>query len=460
MQTKTQRIAFIVLCFSFFLFSCKFVSNIFNRTSTTEENPPIEEEVSDESITPQFSDIKFCEDVTDDGECINPTDQFTSGTNTVWAFFTYNGMQNGMSWGRLWTQNDEPYVEALDEIWENGESGWLAFSISDDVPLSGDFTFSILIDNEVIQEASFSVAKAQIQDFGGSAAFGSIQFATAVDEENGIPINVSVQFTEGITEVYASFVYLNMITGQPWSREWLLNGEELVQKDETWEEAEGDGVSYAAFVEEDGLDIGQYTLNLYVDGQLARSANFEVIAKPTETTTEKTTHSVEELVDPDLMKAWELLSNSNNELLWRLADLVTSFQIEIRMSDDLSENTSAAYSYSLSTCDIIEQGKRQPGIVYVNRQKWNEDSWEEVAASIAHELTHAYQHLQTGYRCDDCSIQKEYEAFFVTIYALEELGAWDIIEEEYPSVVDSQGNIDGDTLWDAIKETYSECPEY
>ncbi|MEN6300829.1 MAG: hypothetical protein ABFD51_13125, partial [Anaerolineaceae bacterium] len=76
------------------------------------------------------------------------------------------------------------------------------------------------------------------------------------------------------------------------------------------------------------------------------------------------------------------------------------------------------------------------------------------------ELTHAYQHLQTGYRCDDCSIQKEYEAWFVTIYALEEMGAWDILEGDYGALVDSEGNIDGDLLWDVIKETYSECPEY
>ena len=460
MTPKTKRLFSIVLCFSFLLSACKFASNLVNRVNPSDSSPTTEEESSQQNAEPYLSEITFCEDVTDDGECINPTNQFDAGTNTVWAFFTYEGMQDGMNWGRIWTQNDEPYIEALDEIWEDGEYGWLAFSISDDTPLTGDFTFSLLIDDEVIQEASFSISEAQVQNIEGGAAFGSIQFSTAMDEENGIPINVSLQFTEGITEVYASFVYLNMITGQPWSREWLLNGEALVQKDDTWNDAQGDGVSSVAFVEEDGLDAGLYTLNLYVDDQLARSADFEVIAVAPVVPSENTTLSIEELVDPDLMKAWEMLANSNNELLWRLADLVTSFQIEIRMSDDLSDNTDAAYSYSLTSCDINEQGERPPGKVLVNRQKWNEDTWVEVAASIAHELTHAYQHLQTGYRCDDCSIQKEYEAWFVTIYALEEMGAWDIIEEDYGALVDSEGNIDGDLLWDVIKETYSECPEY
>ncbi len=460
MNANSRRLSYVILVFSFLLFSCKFASNLVNLTKSDQPVSSNGEESSQQTTSPQFSEITFCEDVSDEGDCLNPTNEFASGTNTVWAFFTYEGMQDGMSWGRLWTLDEEPYVDATGEIWEEGESGWLAYSISDDVPLSGGFTFSLIINDEVVQEASFSVLEPQTQDFGSAAAFGAIQFSTAMDEGNNIPINISTQFTQGITEVYASFVYLNMVTGQTWSREWLLNGEELVQKDVTWDEAEGDGLTYASYVEDDGLDPGLYTFNLYLEDQLARSANFEVVANATETPPESTTYTIEELVDADAMKAWEMLANSNNELLWRLADLVTSFQIEIRMSDDLSDGTLAAYSYSLSSCDITESGQREPGMVKVNRQAWNEQSWEEVAASIAHELTHAYQHLETGYRCDDCSIQKEYEAFFVTIYALEELGAWDIIERDYPGVVSSEGNIYGDTLWEVIKESYSECPEY
>ncbi len=458
MKTKYRWLPFFILCVSFLLYSCRFASNLINRTISDQPTPSREE--IQQPANPQFSEITFCEDVTDDGDCLNTNEEFPSGTNTVWAYFTYEGMQNGMSWGRLWTLDGETYVDATDETWEDGESGWLAFSISDDVPLSGNFTFSLIIDNEVVQEASFSIAESQNQDLGGAAAFGAIQFSTGMDVDNNIPVDVSMQFTEGITEVYASFVYLNMVTGQNWSREWLLNGEQLVRKDITWDEAQGDGLTYAYYYEDNGIDPGVYTLNLYVDNQLARSANFEVVANATETPSASTSYTVEELVDPDLMKAWEMLANSNNELLWRLADLVTSFQIEIRMSDDLSDGTLAAYSYSLDSCDITQSGQRQPGMVRVNRQAWNEQSWEEVAASVAHELTHAYQHLQTGYRCDNCSIQKEYEAFFVTIYALEELNAWDIIERDYPGLTSSDGDIYSDSLWNVLKESYSECPEY
>ncbi|MEN6392404.1 MAG: hypothetical protein ABFD53_01155, partial [Anaerolineaceae bacterium] len=155
MTPKTKRLFSIVLCFSFLLSACKFASNLVNRVNPSDSSPTTEEESSQQNAEPYLSEITFCEDVTDDGECINPTNQFDAGTNTVWAFFTYEGMQDGMNWGRIWTQNDEPYIEALDEIWEDGEYGWLAFSISDDTPLTGDFTFSLLIDDEVIQEASF-----------------------------------------------------------------------------------------------------------------------------------------------------------------------------------------------------------------------------------------------------------------------------------------------------------------
>ena len=83
-----------------------------------------------------------------------------------------------------------------------------------------------------------------------------------------------------------------------------------------------------------------------------------------------------------------------------------------------------------------------------------------MAASIAHELTHAHQHLSLRGRCEGCSIEKEYEAFFVTIHALCEMGRLDIAQDNYPGIVDDQCTINGNALWDWLREVYTDCPDY
>ena len=51
---------------------------------------------------PSFSEITFSQNVTDSGEIIHPMISFPAGTVKVWAYFTYSGMQEGQTWGRLW----------------------------------------------------------------------------------------------------------------------------------------------------------------------------------------------------------------------------------------------------------------------------------------------------------------------------------------------------------------------
>lgn len=420
-----------------------------------ERNQPAEQPTQ---AQPVFSEVTFCEDVTDDGEIIGASTEFPAGTETVWAYFTFENMQDGQEWGRLWHRDGEVYVDERQSTWDDGESGWVAYSISDETPLKGDYSLTLYIGDQVVQEASFHVAAPTAQPRSGFAAFGKITFAEGVTDES-VPIGASNEFREGITKIYATFVYMNMASNQNWSREWLYNGEQLVRKELTWDE-DVEGMSWVSYSDEEGLKAGTYTLNLYLDGQLARSADFLVVGEKTTLPTEQTRKTVQELIDPDLMKAYQILANSKMEILKQLADLVETAQIEIQMDDNMEGSTLAVYRYGSDTCKIQEAARRRPGRVLVNRQAWERQSWEEVAASIAHELIHAYQHLHGGYRCEGCSIETEYEAFTVTIYALEELGAWDIVQRKYGDYIDSSGTIYKSDLWKAIKATYTDCPDY
>lgn len=107
-----------------------------------------------------FSKIIFCEEVTDDGKPVNPSITFPKGIKKVWAFFEYWGMKSGEPWGRYWEFNGEPYIDSKGESWEEGESGWLAYSIEGDPELGvGEYRLSLFMGSEVVQTGYFRVVE-------------------------------------------------------------------------------------------------------------------------------------------------------------------------------------------------------------------------------------------------------------------------------------------------------------
>jgi len=173
---------------------------------------------------PTFSDFVFAEDVTNDGELINPASVFPAGTTTVWAYFDHENMEDGRAWGLLWERDGEPYKDMRNEVWEDGPSGWLAYGLTEDEGLNGHFTLTLFVGDRPVQTGSFDVGEKSALPPGGSAAFGAIQFSEDVTEE-GAPIGTGTDFDAGITEVYAVFPFMNMRDGRSWSREWLYEGE-------------------------------------------------------------------------------------------------------------------------------------------------------------------------------------------------------------------------------------------
>lgn len=443
------------------LLGCKLVSQQISGDQPSDPADP--GPVAEPTGAAQFSAITFCQDVSDDGECIQAGTHFPSGSYSVWAYFTYENMQDGMAWGRRWTQDGEVTYEAMEEAWEDGESGWVAYSISDEenAPLTGVYDLTLYLEGEAVQSGGFEIDPPVETEADTQPAFGEILFGLGITEAK-TTTNIADEFGSGPEIIYASFPYENIAPDQNWGREWLYNGEPLGERThETWGTPDS-GITWLSVNATDGgaLAEGEYTLNLYLGDQVARSASFTIAAAEPQATAVGEKLSVQELVDPDLMPAYEMLANSNMELLWRLAELVVDRQIEMRMVDTL-DGAIAAYSYKASTCEL-EPSQRQVGYLKVARDRYNQRTWEQVAASIAHELTHAFQHLSGRGRCEGCSIETEYEAFFVTISAMCEMGRMDLAQEEYGDLVYGNCSIDKDGLWATIKNSgsYSACPDY
>lgn len=282
------------------------------------------------------------------------------------------------------------------------------------------------------------------------AAIGAISFSEGVTEES-VPINPVNEYQYGTVRICAVFPYMNMEDGIDFEVEWLYDGEWFYSTADEWDEGR-EGITHRTISWEDDseLESGTYTLNLFIDGQLARSANIEVLA-PEEIIPPKETREPEDFIDPDLMKAWEILAYSNNDLLSGLSELVVDYGIELRLHDDISSNGKYVYS----------SGRKEPGKVYISWDFWKRKTWEEVSATLAHELAHAVQHLRSDEGTFGCTIEREYEAYMAEFYVLMVTGREDLLMKHWSGVYNPKtGKIWKNELWKALKDAYSECPEY
>ena len=151
---RIMKICFwVIICF--FMPLCSSCS-IFNG-GTSSEDGEFGGRVGTEGSS-GFGAIIFCENVTEDGVIIGASNTFPEGTNIVWAYFNYWGMEKGQPWGRLWTHDGREYIDAQGEIWEDNKEGWVAYSIGGNYNLEpGKYELTLFLGNDPIQRASFQI---------------------------------------------------------------------------------------------------------------------------------------------------------------------------------------------------------------------------------------------------------------------------------------------------------------
>ncbi len=213
----------------------------------------------------KLSKISFCADVSDAGECIGPGNSFPSGTEAVFAYFTYQDMKDGQKWSRVWLQDGELYDEARDEIWDGGAQGWIAYSIEDTNGISGKFTLSISLDREEVQTASFVVEPSKSGVSSGNtnspSNFPRLALLPLQNRHQKMHFLSALQnrFEFGIKEIVAVFPYSNMSSDMSYIAEWIRDGKELIRKEYPWEDTAA-GMHFTSLSDENPLSAGKYTL--------------------------------------------------------------------------------------------------------------------------------------------------------------------------------------------------------
>ncbi len=112
-----------------------------------------------EDLGKVFGPITFAEGEDRDGNPLKPSTTFKSGISAVYAFFDWQGMQDGWTWSRAWYLDGE-YVTGGESAWESGESGknfWIYIYTKQGSLPEGRYRLDLRVEGELVQSGFFEI---------------------------------------------------------------------------------------------------------------------------------------------------------------------------------------------------------------------------------------------------------------------------------------------------------------
>ncbi len=219
-----------------------------------------------------FSRLFFTTLINGAGVPSNVVGGVPTGTTSLYLFFDYDNMVNGMVYELRVTVDDVPSTpHSLPPVtWSGGERGvWYIGSAG--VPWeNGLYNFRLFIEGREVASKSIVVGGGPQE----SPQFSDLVFGL-LDGSGGLA-GTNYVLPEG-SAVQARFNYRNMIPDIPWSYIWYFEGQEVVgsRQTEPWPADRGTQGTHLITAAADFIP-GQYRLELYVNNVLSTTADFVV----------------------------------------------------------------------------------------------------------------------------------------------------------------------------------------
>lgn len=103
-------------------------------------------------------------------------------------------------------------------------------------------------------------------DLKSNTELGDLAFSMEIGDDY-VAVNPSRLFPEGPFTLYATFAYKAMANGMEWAWVWRHNGQVVDGGNELWAYGE-EGPGYIFLAPEEGFDAGDYTLEVWVNGEM------------------------------------------------------------------------------------------------------------------------------------------------------------------------------------------------
>ncbi len=98
--------------------------------------------------------IDFSTKIDDDYQSVDPTNIFAVGSYTVFATFSYDGMEDGMAWAWVWRYEGE-VVEGGNELWAYGQDGpgYIYYNPEEGFN-AGEYTLEVWVNDELFTRSN------------------------------------------------------------------------------------------------------------------------------------------------------------------------------------------------------------------------------------------------------------------------------------------------------------------
>ena len=106
----------------------------------------------------QLGEIDFSTKINDDYQAIDPTNIFAVGAYTVFATFSYDGMEDGMAWSWVWRRDGE-VVDGGNELWAYGQDGpGYVYYNPEEGFRAGEYTLEVWVNDELLTRSSMRMS--------------------------------------------------------------------------------------------------------------------------------------------------------------------------------------------------------------------------------------------------------------------------------------------------------------
>jgi hypothetical protein len=109
----------------------------------------------------------------------------------------------------------------------------------------------------------------------GETTIGPIYFSADISS-NYQAVDPGNRFTEGFFTLYATFNYDSMEEGAKWSWVWKRNGQVISGGEQVWSYG-SNGPGYVYFGPEEGFQLGNHSLEVWVEDKLMSQSSFSII---------------------------------------------------------------------------------------------------------------------------------------------------------------------------------------
>lgn len=224
------------------------------------ESPPTSE-------APTFENLFVATSVNEAEMPVAVVERAPSGTSSVYLFFDYRNMQNGLIYEMRTTINGrpEPTFGLPPVTWNGGSEGLWYIGNTGTRYENGTYEFTLFIEGRQIESTTFVVGGGPNTDpqfsdllFGLENSLGELVGANYVIPEGNI--------------IRARFRFTNMRPDVTWRYQWFLNGDPLAGGGgsgvQTWDLAEEQGTfEDLAIISEAGFISGRYRLAIEIEGE-------------------------------------------------------------------------------------------------------------------------------------------------------------------------------------------------